>query len=154
MPRAAGRITPNTYLSAIASAQKWCTRLNVIPRENLKREMLKGRVVQHSVGKAGASKSARMTVGFARYSEESGPMEPHQHAEEVVYVVDAKDGWVRYGPSPDKLGERIQLRRGMTLHTPELEWHVFEYDRGGYVDIVFYYAQVDNIFPATGPKPY
>jgi hypothetical protein len=74
--------------------------------------VLNGRVVQRAVGKAGASKSARMTVGFARYSEESGPMEPHQHAEEVVYVVDAKDGWVRYGPSPDKLGERIQLRKG------------------------------------------
>ena len=42
----------------------------------------------------------------------------------------------------------------MTLHTPELEWHVFEYDPGGYVDVIFYYAQVDNIFPSSGPKPY
>ena len=128
--------------------------MNIIPRETLKREMLPGRVVEHAVGKGSVSRSGKMTVGFAHYSEESGPMEPHQHAEEVVHVLDAKDGWVRYGLSPDKLGARIALKKGMTLHTPELEWHVFEYDRGGYVDIIFFYAQVDNIFPASGPKPY
>lgn len=128
--------------------------MNLISRESLKRETLPGRVVQHAVGKVGVSRSMKMTVGFAHYSEESGPMQPHQHAEEVVHVLDAKDGWVRYGPSPDKLGPRILLKKGMTLHTPELEWHAFEYDRGGYVDIIFYYAQVDNIYPPSGPKPY
>ena len=128
--------------------------MKLMPRESLKKEMLPGRVIQNAVGKAGASRSGKMTVGFAHYSEESGPMQPHQHAEEVVHVVDAKDGWARFGPSPDKLGERIPLKKGMTLHTPELEWHVFEYSDGGYVDIIFYYAQVDNIFPPSGPKPY
>jgi hypothetical protein len=128
--------------------------MNLIPREILKRIMLPGRVVQHVVGRAGASRSEKMTVGFAHYSEESGPMQPHQHAEEVAYVIDAKDAWVRYGPSPDKLGPRASLKAGMTLHIPELEWHVFGYDHGGYVDIIFYYAQVDHIFPPSGPKPY
>jgi len=128
--------------------------MDLIPRESLKKEMLPGRVIQNVVGKAGPSRSSKMTVGFAHYSEESGPMQPHQHAEEVVHVLDANDGWVRFGPSPDKLGERIPLKKGMTLHTPELEWHVFEYNHGGYVDIIFYYAQIENIFPASGPKPY
>lgn len=49
-----------------------------------------GRVIQTAIGKDGFSKSLKMTVGFARYSAESGPM---------------------------------------------LEWHVFEYAEGGYVDI-------------------
>jgi hypothetical protein len=128
--------------------------MKLMPRDTLKKEMLPGRVVQHVVGKTGVSRSEKMTAGFARYSEESGPMQPHQHAEEVVHVIDAKDGYVRYGPSPDKLGPWLPLRKGMTLHTPELEWHVFEYDPGGYVDVIFYYAQVDNIFPSSGPKPY
>jgi hypothetical protein len=128
--------------------------MNVIPRETLKKEMLPGRAIQHVAGKAGASRSGKMTVGFAHYSEESGPMQPHQHVEEAAYVIAAKDGWVRYGPSPDKLGPRVPLKAGTTLHTPDLEWHVFEYDRGGYVDIIFFYAQVDNIFPSTGPRPY
>jgi hypothetical protein len=128
--------------------------MDLVLREDLKKEMLPGRVIQNAVGKGKASRSSKMTVGFAHYSEESGPMQPHQHAEEVVHVIDAKDGYVRYGPAPDKLGPRIPLKAGMILHTPELEWHVFEYDKGGYVNILFFYAQVDNIFPGPGPKPY
>lgn len=128
--------------------------MELIRREILRKEILPGRVVQHVVGKTGASRSGKMTVGFAHYSEESGPMQPHQHAEEVVYVIDAKDCGVRYGPGPDKLGPRIPLKAGMILHIPELEWHVFEYDRGGYLNVIFYYAQIDNIFPLSGPKPY
>lgn len=116
-------------------------------REELNVVRLPGRTIQGAVGKDAFSKSQKMTVGFARYSAESGPMEPHQHAEEVVYVVDAKNGWVRYGPEKHKLGERIPLEPGMILHNPPLEWHVFGYEKDGYVDIVFIYGQVDNIRP-------
>jgi hypothetical protein len=35
----------------------------------------------------------------------------------------------------------------MILHIPPLEWHVFEYDKGGYLDLVFIYGQVDQIRP-------
>ena len=86
-------------------------------------------------------------MGYARYSQESGPMEPHQHAEEVVYILSSKDGYVREGHHPHQLGEQIPLESGMTLHVPELEWHVFEFDPGGHVDIIFIYGQVDNIRP-------
>jgi hypothetical protein len=116
-------------------------------RDDLEKVMLPGRVIQTAVGKDGPAKSGRMTVGFARYSAESGPMEPHHHAEEVVYILDAKNGWVRYGPEKDKLGDPVPLESGMILHNPSLEWHVFEHGEGGFVDIVFIYGQVDRIRP-------
>ena len=116
-------------------------------RDDLERIMLPGRVIQTAVGKDGFSSSQQMTVGFAHYSAESGPMEPHHHAEEVIYVIDAQDGWVRSGPDKDELGSPVPLEAGMILHIPPLEWHVFEYDGGGYLDLVFIYGQVDQIRP-------
>ena len=41
----------------------------------------------------------------------------------------------------------MMLEPGMTLYFDELEWHVFGYDLGGYVDIIFFYGQVNNIRP-------
>jgi hypothetical protein len=121
--------------------------VRIIKREELKREKLPGRIIQDAVGKDACSRSTRMTMGFGLYSEESGPMEPHQHAEEIIYILSAKDSWVRHGSSRDQLGSPIPLQSGMTLHFPELEWHVFEYDEGGHVDLIFFYGQVDNIRP-------
>lgn len=119
----------------------------VLKRDDLSSEMLPGRMIQKAVGKDGPSESAKMTVGFAHYSAESGPMAPHHHAEEVCYIVDAENGWIRCGESPDALGEKVMLEAGMVLHNPPLEWHVFEYGEGGFVDIIFIYGQVDNIRP-------
>jgi hypothetical protein len=116
-------------------------------RNEIQQVLLPGRVIQTAVGKDGLSKSEKITVGFGRYSAESGPMEPHNHAEEVVYIVDAQNGWVRCGPGKDQLGDPIPLEAGMVLHNPPLEWHVFEYDEGGYVDIIFIYGQVSQIRP-------
>lgn len=121
--------------------------MRVIRREKLNQVMLPGRRIQKAVGKDGLFDSSKMTVGFARYSVESGAMEPHQHAEEVCYILSAHKGWVRYGPTPDHLGEPVALETGMLLHNPPLEWHVFEYGEGGHVDIIFVYGQVDNIRP-------
>jgi mannose-6-phosphate isomerase-like protein (cupin superfamily) len=83
-----------------------------------------------------------MTVGFAHYSADAGPMEPHKHAEEAIFVIDAKDGWVEYGSQKDKLDTKILLTPGMILHVPDGEWHVFRYAKGGFVDILFMYAQI------------
>jgi len=127
-------------------------RVQVIEREGLPKVRLPGRVLQNVVGKDGRSKSGRMTMGFAHYSAESGPMEPHHHAEEICYIIDARGGWVSFGPSREHLPERAALRPGMTLHVAELEWHVFEYDEGGFVDIIFFYGQVDNIRPEEMKK--
>ncbi|MHB1414906.1 MAG: cupin domain-containing protein [Chloroflexota bacterium] len=121
--------------------------MDLIVRESLPQERLPGRTIQKAVGKDAPSKSGKMTMGFARYSAESGPMEPHRHAEETIYVVDARDASVRYGPAQDQLGEPLPLLVGTTLHFGELEWHVFEYGKGGFVDVIFFYGQVDNIRP-------
>jgi len=121
--------------------------MELIKREDLQNEMLPGRKIQKAVGKDAFSKSEKMTMGFARYSVESGPMEPHHHAEEIVHIISAKDGWVRYGEELENLDSKIVLKAGMTLHFPPLEWHVFEFGSGGHVDIIYFYGQVDNIRP-------
>lgn len=121
--------------------------MNVSRRTELEEHFLPGRVIQKAVGKDSASESAKMTMGFANYSQASGLMETHHHAEEIVYILSAQDGWVCYGPAKDDLPERVDLEPGMTLNIPELLWHVFEFSEGGHVDIIFFYGQVDNIRP-------
>jgi hypothetical protein len=121
--------------------------LRLLKKQEIEKEYLPGRIIQKAVGKDGISTSSKMTVGFARYSEESGPMEPHHHAEETVVVLEAEKAWVRYGDDRDSLSGRIKLENGMILHFEELEWHVFGYDKGGYVEIIFIYGQVNSIRP-------
>ena len=121
--------------------------MKLIRRNQIEKILLPGRMIQKAVGKDGLSSSGKMTMGFAHYSEQSGPMEPHHHAEEIVYILDAKDGWVRKGTAKENLGHKIMIEAGMTLHFPHLEWHVFEYKKGGFVDIIFFYGQVEKIRP-------
>lgn len=121
--------------------------MNILTRSQLPEHPLPGRIIQKAVGRDASSSSERMTMGYARYSAESGPMEPHHHAEEIVYILAAENGWLRYGPAKDKLEHRVSLEPGMILHVPAMEWHVFEHGKGGIVDILFIYGQVDNIRP-------
>ena len=121
--------------------------MELITRTDLQKEMLPGRMIQKAVGKDAYSKSQKMTMGFGRYAAESGPMEPHHHAEEIIYVIGAKDTWVRHGDSPESLTKKEILDVGTILHFPPLEWHVFEYGPGGYLEIIFFYGQVDKIRP-------
>ena len=116
-------------------------------RNDLNRQVLPGRIIENVVGVNGPIGSERMTVGFATYSAEAGRMEPHNHAEETIYVGSSDRGWVRYGGRPEALQHKLALEAGMVLHFDALEWHVFEYDEGGSVEIVFIYGQVDNIRP-------
>jgi hypothetical protein len=128
-----------------------CTKevgeMQFFKREDIRKKMLPGRVIQLLIGKDdAASTSELMTMGFAHYSEETDPMDPHRHAEEIVYVLSAEDGYVRhggFGEEPTELGNRVPLQEGLTLHVPAGEWHVFEYDEGGHVDIIFFYSQAD-----------
>lgn len=118
--------------------------MDLIERKNVSKNPLPGRVIQLVSGGAGAvSHSDVITMGFAHYSIASGPMSPHRHVEEIVYVLESNTGYVRhggFGPEPSELGERIELKPGMTLHFPPQEWHVFEFDEGGHVDIIFFYS--------------
>jgi len=121
--------------------------MDIIKKNSIPVNALPGRGVQTAVGKGAPSESQRMTLGWTRYCSDFGPMEPHHHAEETVVVLDAKDAYMRVGPAKDQLGERIPLEADTAVHFPPLEWHVFEYDEGGHLDIMFFYAQVDNIRP-------
>jgi hypothetical protein len=121
--------------------------MNIIIENELEKLYLPGRIIQKSVGSDGASRSKKMTMGFATYCESCGKMEPHHHAEEIVYILSSDKGYFRYGETVDMLCDRIKLDSGMTIHFKELEWHVFEYDEGGSVEIIYFYGQVDNIRP-------
>jgi len=119
----------------------------ILNKKELKGEVLPGRIITKAVGKGSLSESERMTVGFADYCAEAGPMEPHNHAEESVFIIRAEKGYVRCGNEKEKIGPRIPLKAGMLIHIVPLEWHVFEYDEGGRIEILFIYGHVDNIRP-------
>ena len=126
--------------------------MRVIQRSDVPLTALLGRDLQKSVGKDSLDPSRKMTVGWARYSMKSGVMEPHQHAEELLYILDAKDAWIRFGPAKEKLSERVPFVPGTMIHFPEMEWHVFEYAQDGFADLIFFYGQVDNIRPEDMKK--
>jgi len=109
-------------------------------RNEITKARLPGRLIQRAIGSESFSTSSSLSIGFAHYSVESGPMEPHKHAEEVIYILDSQDGWAEYGPEKDQLPNRVNLNRGMVLHIPENEWHAIRYADGGSVDILFVYA--------------
>ena len=121
--------------------------MEFVKRENIQKKELPGRVVQNAVGRNSAIASEKMTVSICRYSAESGPMAPHNHAEESILVWDSQNAYVCWGSAPDRLEHKRYLRRGDVLHFPTLEWHVFGYDEGGYLELVCIYGQVDNIRP-------
>lgn len=121
--------------------------MNSVRRADVPLVRLPGREVQRIIGRDASLGSTRMTVGTARYSDDSGPMAPHQHAEECIVVLAARGARVRYGPAPNDLPTVIPLEAGLILHIPELEWHVFEWDAGGHADCIVIYGQVDNIRP-------
>ncbi len=118
-----------------------------IKRSEIAVDPLPGRGIRRFVGRSSALDSEEMTVGTAMYADEFGPMEPHNHAEETIYVLSADRAWVRWGPSRAELTERIDLELGVAVNTPALEWHVFEWEPGGHVELLFIYGQVDNIRP-------
>nr|WP_122012488.1 hypothetical protein [Maliibacterium massiliense] len=121
--------------------------MNCFYVNDLPRNVLPGRAIANAVGRDARVSSEKMTVGYARYSAEAGPMEPHNHAEETLYIIDAQDGYIDFGGTPEHLEHTMKLHAGMILHFPALEWHAFRYDEGGFVDALFIYGQVDNIRP-------
>jgi hypothetical protein len=118
-----------------------------INRSDVSSDPLEGRTVQRIIGRAASLSSEEMTLGTARYADEFGSMEPHQHAEESVVVLSADRAWVRWGPARDDLPNRIDLAPGLFINTPAWEWHVFEWKPGGHAEILAVYGQVDNIRP-------
>ena len=127
--------------------------MQLVRRDAVPRAILPGRAVQKVVGKSDLITSGKMTMGFATYSGEFGPMEPHQHAEETVYVVSAQQAWVKTGPNAAEMGTAVPLPSGATMHFDEMEWHQFGFEAGGHLDVIFFYGQVDNIRPEEIARP-
>lgn len=121
--------------------------MRIVEREDIKKDMLPGRILAKTVGKDSAIDSKKMTVSYVTYSPVSGPLEPHNHAEETVVILDCKNGWVRRGPSKENLNEKYMLQKGTVIYFDELEWHVFGYGEDGYIDALCIYGQVDHIRP-------
>lgn len=121
--------------------------MDYVKRDQIAQQHLPGRVVQNAVGRNSAVASEKMTVSFCHYSAQSGPMQPHNHAEESVVVLACKDAYVRYGSGPDTLEHQVELEQGDLMHFPPLEWHVFGYREGGFLDALCIYGQVTNIRP-------
>jgi quercetin dioxygenase-like cupin family protein len=109
-------------------------------RDDVQRDALPGRVRQVALGRVAHARSENMTIGFARISADAGPMEAHAHGEEGIYVLAAKDGWVKWGPEEDQLTERLDLAAGMVLQAPAGEWHLFGCEDGGFIDTLFVFA--------------
>ena len=117
--------------------------MNIIYRSDVTEQLLPGRFMQKIVGKATdgyVSESQILNIGYCRYCAEAGPMEPHMHAEETVQILSSDRAWVRFGPTKDHLPEKVLLEKDMTLHIPQGEWHVFEYEEGGSLEILFIYG--------------
>ena len=117
--------------------------MELIVRKDVPEQLLPGRFMQKIVGKAEdgyLSDSRILNIGYCRYCAEAGPMEPHMHAEETVQILSSDRAWERFGPSKDDLPNKILLEKDMTLHIPPREWHVFEYEEGGSLEILFIYG--------------
>lgn len=127
--------------------ERRCIDLRYVNKNEVEIEALPGRGLLRIIGKNSCFDSSVMSVGYALYSEEYGVMEPHNHAEETVIITRVKDGYVSWGEHANNLTHSLKLEAGMVLHIPEKEWHVFTYDQGGYVEIIFIYGNSENLRP-------
>lgn len=118
--------------------------MEYIIRKDIENVCLPGRMMQKVVGKPEDGypvPSQIMHVGYCHYCAEAGPMSPHMHSEETVQILNSDRAWVRYGGEPEALQHRLELEKNMTLHFAPGEWHVFEYEEGGSLDILFIYGE-------------
>lgn len=121
--------------------------MEIVKKEDIKLDALPGRGIKRAVGKDSHFDSKAMTIGYALYDETYGQMEPHHHAEETCIVTKSVKGSVSWGDSKDNLPNSSPLYEGMVLHIPENEWHVFNYEEGGCVEIIFIYGTTENLRP-------
>lgn len=109
---------------------------------------LHGRNIRKIVETGGLKHSETMSMGMAEFSTEIGPMTPHVHGEEGIYVVETENCYTRCGSSEHTLGERRPVETGMFLLYEKGEWHVFEFEGKGHLKIVFFFATGDLKRPA------
>ncbi len=90
-----------------------------IRKEDLKEAQMLGRVASAAFGKEGiAAIPADSFVGYATFAPKYGKMKPHYHEDEYMYIVDAKDAFVTYGPTKETMTTREPLHAGEIMKCP------------------------------------
>lgn len=80
-------------------------------------------------------KTTNMSGAFATFAERYGRMESHCHENEYMYVIDAKNAVVSFGPDKNHLEHRQSIHKGDIMRPHLGEWHRFDFtDEDGYVD--------------------
>lgn len=86
-------------------------------------------------------KTSGLSGAFATFASRYGTMESHCHENEYMYVIDAKDVYVTYGPDKDHMTHRQTLHKGDILRPHDGEWHRFDYlSEDGFVDFCNLFA--------------
>lgn len=111
--------------------------MRFIKKDEMVIKHCRARTIYAAIEQNGVFTSDKLMMGCARFDKSLGDMIPHTHAEEGMYIIDAAKAYARFGSSPDTLGDRVPLVPGMIMWAAEGEWHVFEFDDGGFLDIVF-----------------
>lgn len=117
--------------------------MDYVKRGNLETINAPGRMIQRVFGEEAAYiHAANANMGFAHFSLEYGRMSCHKHEDEIIYVLAAKDVYVRFGPSEAEMVHKQELSTGDTIRCRDQEWHIFEFtSKEGYLDIIFFYSQ-------------
>ena len=68
-------------------------------------------------------------------------MKPHYHEDEYMYIVDAKDAFVTYGPTKETMTTREPLHAGEIIRAKDGEWHLFDFDsEDGFLSIIAFFG--------------
>ena len=114
-----------------------------LKREDLTEKKMLGRVTSAAIGLEGVAAVATddAFVGYATFAPKYGEMKPHYHENEIMYVVDAKDASVIYGPAQDAMDSRDILAKGDIIRARDGEWHKFEFaSDDGFLDLIAFFA--------------
>ena len=112
-----------------------------VNRKDCPERIMPGRITRSAFGANGKVTTDDALMGFVTFSPKYGEMEPHYHDTEAMYVENAKDAYVRFGPSADNMNRREKLEKGEVICAEDGEWHKFEFDSPyGFVDLVIFMA--------------
>lgn len=117
--------------------------MHIIDSSKVEPTKLNGRHIRKIIEKGGVVESQYMSLGMAEFSTDIGPMTPHRHDEEGIYVLEAENCYTRCGDCVENFFEPKKIEPGMFLLYGKDEWHVFEFQGKGYLKIIFFFATGD-----------
>ena len=113
-----------------------------IRKEDLKEVQMLGRANRAAFGdERYAPYKADCFVGYSTFAPKYGKMKPHYHEDEFMYIVDAKDAYVLYGPTKETMTNRLDLHAGEMIRAKEGEWHMFNFENeDGFLSIIAFFG--------------